>query len=383
MESEPPKESTGSKLIFIATLAVLFLIMVACAFVIYGYITQGTGNATTAPTLIPTATPAPTPSIMPTPTPTPTPEPTTDPVQQCQDDVRLNKELSVYYNPGIWEDYVVYENSQNGVNRVYLFDTKTSTEIKIAEGNIMSYGCIGNGKVVLIDRDNYKMFVYDIETNTNSTLILEENKPRFNPDIYGRRIAFCQDDGGYNDHYGQWMSKFSIYITDYVDSTTSCIVPDISEPTDIRLYDNYVVWTSYDGQNSDIYMFNIPKGSMTKITDGNAKNDHPRIYDNYVIYHSNAKDGQHIYSYNIDTEETRMISSVGKQYNADIYGSKVVYDDSRIGNWNIYIYDLRTGQEKWLTYETHDQLNPHIYGNKVVYLDNRNGGWDVYMIDIE
>jgi len=65
----------------------------------------------------------------------------------------------------------------------------------------------------------------------------------------------------------------------------------------------------------------------------------------------------------------------------DIYGDKIVWQDNRNGNWDIYIFDLSAKTEIHTTNKT-DQINPAIYGNLVVWEDERNGGHDIYVEDV-
>lgn len=71
------------------------------------------------------------------------------------------------------------------------------------------------------------------------------------------------------------------------------------------------------------------------------------------------------------------------QFVPAIFGSRVVWQDNRIGNWDIYLYDFATGTESRLTDNPSDQCNPAIYGDTVVWQDNRNGDWDIYAYDIK
>ena len=78
--------------------------------------------------------------------------------------------------------------------------------------------------------------------------------------------------------------------------------------------------------------------------------------------------------------ETR-ITNHGTASNPDIYGDKIVWQDNRNGNWDIYIFDLSTKKEIHTTNKT-DQINPAIYENLVVWEDERNGGHDIYVEDL-
>ena len=80
--------------------------------------------------------------------------------------------------------------------------------------------------------------------------------------------------------------------------------------------------------------------------------------------------------------ETRLTTNPATQEHPDISGTKVVYEDERNGNSDIYCYDLRTGRTSRLTYEPHEQRAPQVSGTKVVYQDRRNGNSDIYVYDL-
>jgi len=80
--------------------------------------------------------------------------------------------------------------------------------------------------------------------------------------------------------------------------------------------------------------------------------------------------------------EKRITTDTTGQYYPSIYGDKIVYEDYRNGNSDIYMYDLSSNTEKRITTDNNEQYNPAIYGDKIVWQDYRNGNWDIYMKDL-
>jgi beta propeller repeat protein len=70
------------------------------------------------------------------------------------------------------------------------------------------------------------------------------------------------------------------------------------------------------------------------------------------------------------------------QNNPRIYGNRIVWWDSKSGNWDIYMYDLSTGQENQITNDPSDQKEPDIFNEIIVWEDFRNGKGDIYMYNI-
>ncbi len=66
----------------------------------------------------------------------------------------------------------------------------------------------------------------------------------------------------------------------------------------------------------------------------------------------------------------------------DISGDRIVWQDRRDSDWDIYLYDLATRTETRMTTNPSDQRNPAIDGNRIVWQDNRHGNWDIYLYDL-
>ncbi|MEC0091138.1 TolB family protein [Paenibacillus macquariensis] len=86
----------------------------------------------------------------------------------------------------------------------------------------------------------------------------------------------------------------------------------------------------------------------------------------------------------------------------DISGDYIVWSDLRnekknisdlgsvdIANADIFLYDLKTGQQRPLTEDTSSQVNPKIWGHYLVWMDNRNDAdkdypsdWQIALYDL-
>lgn len=388
MTPEPHKDSFLSKIIFVVTILVLILILAACALFIYDNVmphTAAEDPVTATPTLTPTPTAKPTAASTPTPhiTVTPTVEATTS--VEVPHDTLVSDATGAYSDLGIWDHYIVYDELvSDGDIKVHLYNTDSRQGRLIAEGNVHSYGTIGNGKVALLYPDTNVIKLYDIATGATMQGSVNSNAPRSSMVISGQYLLYCEDDGMTDPITKEWVSVYSVYLFNMQDATTSSIKSNIGKPIDIRMDGTNVVWTTKDGDGSHILLFNIQSTPLkvVTITTGNALNNHARIYGNTIVYSSDKDGAHHIYLYDIPSGQTTVMTEDSKQLSADTYGNRIVFDDSRDGNWNIYTYDLTTKQTHYFTYEEHDQNSPVIYGNRVAYLDNRNGQYDVYTMNI-
>ena len=390
MTPEPSEGSILSKVIFLAIILVLVVVFAACALFIYNSLYPHT-TARDPATVTPTVTPAPTATPRPTAYPTyVSPTAVATPYVDIQHDTRVSITAGVYSNVGIWDHFIVYdETAEDGSTIVHLYDINSKQDHKIAQGNVHSYGTIGNNQIALIYPDTNVIKLYDISKGTMIQVSKSNNAPRGSMVISGNYLLYSEDDGLMDPILKSWVSVYCVYLFNMNDQTTSSIKSNIGKPIDIRMDGKYVVWTTQAGDGSDILLFDIQSNPLKVITiaQGGSSNNHARISGNNIVYHSDRGGSHHIYIYNITTGLTTEMTVDSKQLSADIYGNTIVYDDYSTGNWNIYTYDLMTNSSHYFTNEEHDQLSPVIFGNHVAYLDYRNapsgsGECDVYTMNI-
>jgi beta propeller repeat protein/parallel beta-helix repeat protein len=83
------------------------------------------------------------------------------------------------------------------------------------------------------------------------------------------------------------------------------------------------------------------------------------------------------------TTEIPINTNLNDQRNPAIYGDKIVWQDNRNGDYDIYMKDLTTGLETVLCNATGDQTHPQIYKNIVVWDDIRYGAYfNIHMMDL-
>ncbi len=121
----------------------------------------------------------------------------------------------------------------------------------------------------------------------------------------------------------------------------------------------------------------------------------PKIFGNKVVYQvetdedTNPIDTQDIVIYNLDNGERTHLYKEGNDMDLAIYGDIIVWTNNpnpggNFHSWNydIWMYNIVTGEETQLTSGKPKQTAPDINENIVVWMDYRNDNWDIYMYDL-
>ena len=276
-------------------------------------------------------------------------------------------------NPAIYDNKIIWlDNYFNG--SLYLLDLSTGKEIQITGDPWYSYLDIYGDKVIW-NSGGQNISLYNISTN-NKTLLpipnLENQGSKDSLTIYGDKIVWRDWSNGYQDIY---MYNLSTYNKTQITTNQSTKDPAI--------YDDKIVWQDdpsfgFGNMYHDIYMYNLSISNETRITTNRSASS-PKVYGDRIVYMEN----NNISLYNLSTSVETQITFNGSQKDKlAIYGNRIVWQDDRNGNWDIYIYDLSEDKEIQITNDESDQLNPAIYGDKIVWEDYRNDRENRYYCSI-
>ena len=188
------------------------------------------------------------------------------------------------------------------------------------------------------------------------------------------------------------------------------------------IYQNRIVWDSIDRDelfeyaalsslppppNYDVFLLDLDTGEVIQLTTEEHSQRSPRIYGDTVIWLDARSSGEQypysydIYAYDLKTGQEKRITkdTTVEGYNqAAIDGGIIVWTDMRHAdmevashagndsayNNEIYAYDLNTGEERRLTTSPKNDQSPDISGNIVTWLrqeDYRKA--DVFAMDLE
>ena len=111
----------------------------------------------------------------------------------------------------------------------------------------------------------------------------------------------------------------------------------------------------------------------------------PTIHGNRIVWMDQPSPGADtdLRLYNFVTKEGQAICEApGTQATPQIFGTQTVWDDSRNGNTDIYLFDQARNQEFQITRNGAAQSGACIYNGKVCWVDLREGWPAIYMAEI-
>jgi beta propeller repeat protein len=129
----------------------------------------------------------------------------------------------------------------------------------------------------------------------------------------------------------------------------------------------------------------VPSGILTLITTGTDYSDkfNPAISNERILWEDYRNGNGDIYLYNISTGvEQQITNNSANQVNPSISGDLVVWQDDRNGNVDIYLYNLTSERESQITNDTSGQYAPVIDGEQIAWKDTRNGYSEIYLFNI-
>jgi len=278
-------------------------------------------------------------------------------------------------NPDIYGDKIVWQDNRAGNWDVYIYDLSTKKQIHTTNTTDQIAPSIYRNLVVWEDERNggHDIYVEDLSAKTQTRI--SKSGEAHNPAIYGTRIVWQDERNGISNIY---MYDLSAKKETQITTSGTAYKPDI--------YGNRVVWEDERDENKDIFIYDLSTHKEAQISTS-GKADNPRIYGNRIVWDTLYDYPSVIHMYDLSTHKETRISN-GISYKPDIYGNKIVYEDSRndpTGNTDIYMYDLSTNKEIMITFEDLEdpennpyQVDPAIYGDRIVYTKRYPQG-DIYM----
>ena len=306
-----------------------------------------------------------------------------------------------------WEGVYTYEILPGGSLQPVAADstavaetavTGKETRITSAPAEQRSPAIAGNQIVWLDERNSNHLQVYRYDLNTHvesrvSTVPLnpQQTDPSPNPPLSS---VLLQNGAAVSGSTVVWKDNRydhqAVYRADLSAKTETSLFPQSTVgDSSLAIDGSRMVWedtrNSTDAaSNTDIYLYDFSTQTETRITTHASDQLAPDISGDKIVWSDTRLGGYTIFMYDLTTHTESQVSraSSGEFNPPKIDGNLIVWEDGRNGNADIYLYDLITREERRITTNTAEQTSPAVSGNRIVWVDYRNGNPDIYMIDL-
>ena len=255
-------------------------------------------------------------------------------------ETQVTTNTSNQLNPDIYGERIVWQDDRNGNYDAYIYDP------------------------------NWDIYIYDLSSSIETQITTNESN-QSGPVIYGESIVWADDRNGNAD----------IYMYDLSSSIETQITTNESNQSDPAIYGDRIVWADDRNGNYDIYMYDLSTFTETQIAGSEGFLEYgPSIYGDRIVYMSGGA-GDFVCLYDLSTSELTFIGY--DAWSSAIYGERIVWMYG-MGSSDISMYDLSTSREIQITSdESVHQSAPAIYGDRIVWEDWRNENSDIYMFTLD
>lgn len=314
-------------------------------------------------------------------------------------EMQITTDENAQFDPAIDGDYIVFTDNRAGNMDIYLHNLATGEEMPIAatEEDEFLNDVSGNYVVyTLVTFDDDDIYVTNIDTGDTRQITDPENTEfamRRDPAVSGTYIVWQDDRTG----------SFDIYLYDLEADTETLLstgeagLPLGGDQIHPAIHENLVVWEDRRNLgNPDVYVYDISDPLATPILiptdDGDVYlQGYPDVYGRYVVFdqaHQADLSNRDIILWDLDSNAIAWrTTNTGPQTRPRIDGTRVVWEDSRNGNLDIYAYDILTESVDVVVDDPATQFLCDISGNRIVWTDLRNaspelpGNYDIYMFE--
>ena len=216
------------------------------------------------------------------------------------------------------------------------------------------------------DLTGFNLLPDEEESEIKNFLLTDNELSDYDPQISNNNVVWSVYDGNDSEIYLYDGSS----IIQRTDNETYDSNPQISG--------NNIVWVGDDGNDSEIYLYD--GSSIIQLTDNETYDSNPRISGNNVVWsnYPNYRDrNSHIYLYD-GSSTIQLTDNDADDLNPKISGNKVVWSSSNYGSDSeIYLYDGNNIAQ--LTDNDTNDYNPQISGNNVVWQGYDSTDEEIYL----
>ena len=210
------------------------------------------------------------------------------------------------------------------------------------------------------------------------------DQPNNNPDAH----AIIESDPGIESIKSTEPSDSLSFIR--IPGAESSLTPKTSniEHAIPGINNDIVYWIDY-ADSISIHIYNLTSGKEIKIPiDGYSLYWYPSLdfSEDHLVYTGDWEGNYSVFVYTISSaSQSRIVTGPpgSSQFYPSIDGNRIVYEDNRNGNNEIFLYDITSGQEMPVS-ETPDSIqhSPVISGDLVSWVSEKDGIFSIYAYSV-
>jgi beta propeller repeat protein len=221
----------------------------------------------------------------------------------------------------------------------------------------------------------YDIFLFDMLTETEQRLT-ETTWGEKHPVMHGQKIVWS-DMRSYSPPDNRQIDMYEYDIeTEALTRLTETTWVNWSYDMDAT----HLLYTSYEGVPEDasgknLMLWNRMTDEKRLLTDYTSGAGGVCMSPTHVTWVAFSPDvpgwNKQVYIHDIQAAETTRLDSTipGQQFTTSIWNGKLVWMDSRQGDYDIFLYDIATQQEEVVVEDPFDQIYGCIRNNLLLYID--------------
>ncbi|MDD3269692.1 MAG: carboxypeptidase regulatory-like domain-containing protein, partial [Syntrophomonadaceae bacterium] len=271
-----------------------------------------------------------------------------------------------HFYPSIYGNNLIWVVGSAGINSLYKYDQEAGIPVSLFDSYYIGFPPRIYGDRVVVPSWEMNSMSNDIFAGNYTAKefkpVCEELGEQIMPNIYGNRLLWINQDTG-----ELWMKDSSSNIQDLIAS-------DVRPNSTPAIWKDVVGWS---GKVNEVYQIHIKNlANNSSIVDSTGLNQvSPQVWKDKVVWieDNNLWVGT-ISPQGITQKKTILNEANPNIYNPYIYGNNIVWQEKRNDqDYDIFLYNLATGEEKTLIGWDGDQYIAGIFGDVVLW----SNGWSM------